>query len=113
MPNPEQGRIVFAEVLDPQGRNSKIRPLVIVSETEEIEAGELFFCVAITGELPKKLPDDCVLLPYSPKTHPRTGLKKKCAAMCSWLVEIRESHIQRYAGTVSASELQDILDRIP
>lgn len=94
MPNPEQGRIVFVEVPDPQGQNIKVRPAVIISETSEIKPGESIVCVAVTGELPKKLTGEWVLLPYSNGGHPRTGLKKKCAAMCSWLIEITEDQIR-------------------
>jgi mRNA-degrading endonuclease toxin of MazEF toxin-antitoxin module len=112
VPEPEQGRIVLAEIHDPQGRNPKIRPLVIVSETEEIRSDQSFLCVAITSTLPRKLPEDCVLLTYHARGHPRTGLKKRCAAVCSWLVEIQEEDIQRFIGEVSPTELDRILDSL-
>ena len=95
---PEQGRIIRAEVLDPQNRNPKQRHLVIVSRNDQIESGKPFWCVAITGTLPQKLTDDYVILPFHPGGRAMTGLTKRCAAMCSWRVEIRESQVVRYVG---------------
>ncbi len=112
MPKPEQGRIVLVEVSDPQDRNAKTRPAVIVSETDEILKGRGIFCVAITGTLPDVLPEDCVLIPYHRSGHPRTGLKKRCAAMCSWLFEIEETHIKKYLGVVPKSKLLEIIERL-
>ncbi|MCI0737650.1 MAG: type II toxin-antitoxin system PemK/MazF family toxin [Gemmataceae bacterium] len=112
MPKPQRGRIIIAELLDPQGRNRKPRPLVIVSPNEEIEASVPFWCVAVTGALPKKPPEGCVLLRYHPKGHPRTGLRKRCAAIPSWLVQVCEEDIVRYLGSVSTSEMNQILSGI-
>jgi mRNA-degrading endonuclease toxin of MazEF toxin-antitoxin module len=74
----ERGHIVATEVLDPQHRNPKVRPVVIVTPTPDIEAGLPCFGVAITGQLPKPLSNEFVLLPFQtgPRGHPRTGLKK-------------------------------------
>ena len=112
MSKPEQGRIVRVETGDPQGRNFKKRPVVIVHPTDEIKPGEPIVCVAITGEISRKVPDDCVLLPYQAGGHPRTGLKKRCAAMCSWFFEITEDQIIEYLGIVPKPHLEAILTRV-
>ncbi len=112
MPKPEQGRIVLVEVNDPQSRNAKTRPAVIVSENDEIIAGRGIFCVAITGTLPDDLPVDCILIPYHRNGHPRTGLKKRCAAMCNWLFEIEETQIKKYLGAVPKDKLLAIIERV-
>jgi mRNA-degrading endonuclease toxin of MazEF toxin-antitoxin module len=109
---PEQGRIVLAEVLDPQNRNPKKRHLVIVSRDDQIEAGKPFWCVAITGTLPRKLPSAYVLLPFHRSGHPRTGLTKRCAAVCSWRLEINESQVIAYVGRVPNDRLEAILKGI-
>ena len=109
MPKPEQGRIILAEVIDPQKHNAKTRPAVIVSRTDEIESEGLIACVAITSMVPDKLPDDCVLLPFDPGGRTRTGLKMRSAAMCSWLFEIAEEKIEKYIGVVPPKQLQEIL----
>lgn len=109
MYQPEQGRIIKARVEDPQNRNPKVRTLLIVTPSEEIDSADTFSCVAITGTLPKKLPDDCVLLRYHNRGHPQTGLTKRCAAMCSWLVELRSNQIISFVGRVSDRELSAVL----
>ena len=109
MPKPEQGRIILVEIYDPQSRNAKTRPAVIVSRTEEIHSEGLIDCVAITSAVPSKLPEDCVLLPFDPDSKSRTGLRLRSAAMCSWLFEISEDQIEKYIGVVSSKKLQEIL----
>jgi mRNA-degrading endonuclease toxin of MazEF toxin-antitoxin module len=110
VPKPEQGCIIEVQIRDPNQQNVKVRPAVIVSETTEIEAEHRILCVAITGTFPTKLPDDCVLLPYHRQGHPRTGLKKRCVAMCTWLFEIEEADIRKYIGRVPDRQLQEILN---
>ena len=109
MPKPEQGRIILVETRDPQNRNAKTRPALIVSRTDEIESEGRIACVAITSAVPDDPPDDCFLLPFSPAGNSRTGLKMRSAAMCSWLFEITEDKIERYLGILSPAKLQEIL----
>jgi hypothetical protein len=85
---PEQGGIVIARVLDPQKRNSKSRPVVIVTPTDQIKPTAPFYGVAITGQLPRPITDDFVLIPYHRDGHVRTGLKKRSAAKCDWLAHV-------------------------
>jgi hypothetical protein len=101
VPKPEQGRIVLVKVPDPQSRNAKTRPAVIVSWTEEIAVDGIIACVAITSAVPDKVPDDCILLPFSPGGKSRTGLKMRSAAMCSWLFQNhrrRHNEIHRHGA---------------
>jgi mRNA-degrading endonuclease toxin of MazEF toxin-antitoxin module len=109
VPKPEQGRIILAEVPDPQNHNPKTRPAVIVSRSDEIQAEGLIACVAITSAVPEKLPADCVLLPFHPGGKSRTGLRKRCAAKCSWLFQIAVEKINKYIGLASPQKLQEIL----
>lgn len=111
MPKPEQGRIILVEVTDPQKRNAKTRPAVIISETKQIESDGRVTCVAITSSIPDRVPDDFVLLPFHPGGKVRTGLRKRSAAMCSWLFEVTEEKIKEYIGLVPIPKLHEILDR--
>ena len=97
---PAQGRIVMAEVLDPQGENPKIRPVVIVTPDDEIKPGSPFVGVAVTGTLPKRLTSEYVPLPYHPDGRARTQLDKKNAAKCDWLVVLSHEQIVDYKGWV-------------
>lgn len=116
MPPPvlKRGQIVLVEVLDPQGRNPKIRPALIVTATEAIKPGEPFQVVAITGQVPRPLPEDCVALPYvnDVRGHPRTLLKKPSVAKCSWLEEVREEDVRECKGVVYGKWLLDVLEKV-
>ena len=106
------GQIVWADVADANG-HSKLRPAVIVTPSDRITAAGPLEVVAVTSQLPLPLPDDYVLLPWHPRGHPRTGLNRKCAAVCSWLARIVPSDIQGVAGIVPGPVLLDIVSRIP
>jgi hypothetical protein len=102
----EQGDIVIVvDLLDPQGRNPKDRACVLVSSAEKIAAGGPLDVVAITTLLPDPLPFDHVPLPWHAGRHPRTGLNKRNAAVCSWLVEVEATRIVRTIGHAPGKHL--------
>lgn len=109
MPKPEQGRIILVEVVDPQDRNAKTRPAVIVSRNDEIQSEGLIACVAVTIAVPDAVPEDCILLPFQPAGKSRTGLRQRSAAMCSWLFEISEDKIIKFLGVTPPTELEKII----
>lgn len=113
MPPLQQGLIVWAVIVDPQGKNPKRRPAVIITSTEEIQRDEPFVVATITSRLVKPIPKDYVELPWHRNGHPKTGLRKRCAVVCSWLVEIRESDIQKAGGIVPATKMLEIVDKLP
>ena len=77
---PERGRIIWAELLDPQGKNKKRRPAVILTSKEEIEAGESIFVVGISRQYYLSTPEQRVELYWkAPDGHPISKLKEKCA----------------------------------
>src|SRR5438270_2289768 len=99
MPGHEYGDIIIVEgLLDPQGRNPKDRACVVVTPSDQIEDGGSLDVVAITSLLPDVLPFDHVPLPWHAQRHPRTGLNKRNAAVCSWLAEVEASRIVRTIG---------------
>jgi hypothetical protein len=83
------GRIIWADVPDSAGRNPKRRPIVVlqhlVRPAKEIEV----VGVAVTGTLPKPLPQDYVTLPWQRDRRVRTLLDKPAAAVCSWVVRLK------------------------
>jgi len=98
-PKLEPGLIVQAEVVDPQGRNPKSRPLVLLMGDEAAPEGSLT-AVAITGTLPKPLSEFHVLLPWHRAGHPMTGLKKRCAAVCNWVIAVQRTAQIQLMGRV-------------
>lgn len=105
------GRIVWAEVADQNGIR-KQRPAIIVSSTADADTSGTLKIVAITSRVPATLPDDHVLLPWHSQGHPRTGLNRRSAAVCSWLSEIAVSDILDVSGMVPGPELLAILTKI-
>jgi mRNA-degrading endonuclease toxin of MazEF toxin-antitoxin module len=79
---PRCGQIIWCDIADANGI-SKSRPAVIVTLDDQIAATGLLEVVAITSKVPDPLPNDHVLLPWHAQGHPRTGLDRKCAAVCS------------------------------
>ncbi len=110
-PKAATGRIVWAEIADSNGIR-KLRPAVIVTPTERIVAGGSVTVVAITSRLNEPLPDDHVVLPWHPQRHARTGLNRRCAAVCTWLAQITESDIKDFAGIVPSTVMTVILGKI-
>ena len=45
-----RGSIIWAIVADPQGRNPKVRPLVVLTSTADIQPAGKVQCVAITSQ---------------------------------------------------------------
>lgn len=105
------GQIVWAELADANGVR-KARPAVVVTPSERITATTPLEVAAITSHLPQPLPADHVLLPWHARGHPRTGLNRKCAAVCSWIARIAPADIQSFAGIVPGAVLLDIMARI-
>ncbi len=109
---PEHGRIVWVEIADPQSRNPKRRPAVILNRTADIAQDTLLEVVGITTRLPRPLPPDHVLLPWARGKHPRTGLSAPCAAVCTWLAVVEPSRVLECAGLVPSKQLEQILIRV-
>ena len=109
-----QGNIVWANVVDQAGRNSKLRPAVVVSEDSDIENGAPVVLVAITSRFSLPLPDSKIELPHRPKPHrhPTTRLYRRSVAVCEWLLTVDKSAIDEVGGKVPSSVMDKILREI-
>ena len=97
--------IVFAEVLDPNGQNPKTRRVVVLTPDIELAAGFPIVVAGVTGTLPSPLTADYVKLPYKnpPGRHPKTGLTKRAAVLCTWIVSITTQDAIGHSGFVPPS----------
>jgi mRNA-degrading endonuclease toxin of MazEF toxin-antitoxin module len=100
------------EVLDPQGRNPKCRPAVIVTPTEEIRPDGDVVLVGITGSLDAAPPETQVALPWQRQGQTRTRLNKPSVAVCTWVFKRPVSSIQAYSGIVPDREMLQILGKL-
>jgi mRNA-degrading endonuclease toxin of MazEF toxin-antitoxin module len=94
--------IVFANIPDPNGQNPKIRRVVVLIPDLALAAGSPIVVAAVTGTLPNPLTADYVKLPYKnpPGRHPKTGLTKEAAVLCTWIVPITTHDIHGRSGFV-------------
>ncbi|SRR5579875_710363 len=112
MPNLCRGRIVRVEVLDPQNRNPKCRPAVIITPTEEIRTEGDVVLVAITGNVNAAPPEMQVPLPWHAQGQAGTRLTKPSVAVCSWVFTSPVSKIQSYGGMIPDRQMLEILDKL-
>jgi hypothetical protein len=94
--------IIFAEVLDPNGQNLKTRRVVVFTPDSALAAGFPIVVAGVTSTLPNPLTADFVKLPYKnpPGRHPKTGLTKEAAVLCTWIVAIASNDIRGRSGFV-------------
>ncbi len=107
----EQGMIVWARVQPPRGP-AKRRPVLIVTPTDEILLDQPMVAVAITTTFPEPPPASHVPLPWYPTGHPMTGLRRRSAAVCDWLVTFRPSDVEAIGGRVPTKPLAEVLARL-
>jgi hypothetical protein len=106
-----RGTVILANVFDPQGRNPKERPLVVVEDFEEGDPG--VFCVAVTSALPNPIPAEYVTLPWHrDRRVSRTGLTARCAAVCTWRVMVTQEQVVARLGQVPNQALLQIVTQI-
>lgn len=107
-----RGRIVWVELLDPQGRNPTCRPAVIVTPDEDIRDDGEVWVVAVSTQLNQAPAEVVVELPWHRGGHSRTKLREPCAAICTWMEKVSVANIRGFAGIVPGRQLLDILSRI-
>jgi mRNA-degrading endonuclease toxin of MazEF toxin-antitoxin module len=110
----QQGRIVWAELLDPQGRNPKRRPAVVLTPTAEIRADGEVVVAALSSQIDQSPADASVELPWQPNGHPRTKLNKRNVVVCTWLVALPVGSIQPgdIGGTVPFAQMARVLETV-
>ena len=108
---PQLGSVVWVELADANGFR-KVRPAVVVSATTDIAAGQPVRVVAITTRLPTPLPDDHVLLPWDRQGKARSGLRRKCAAVATWLAEIPLSDVREIVGFLPPAVIAEVLAKV-
>jgi hypothetical protein len=109
-----QGRIVWTEIADKNGKNKYYRPFIILTPDDEIEdADELFGVVAShTAANLKPPPPYTVALPWQPNGRVGTKLRKPTLALCGWVEHIRPSDVapENIGGIVPPTIIELILD---
>lgn len=108
----QQGRIVWAELLDPQGRNPKRRPAVILTPTAEIHTEGEIVVAALSSQIDQSPADVSVEVPWHLDGHPRTKLNRRNVIVRSWLVTLPIASIQPndIGGLVPFAQMSRVLE---
>lgn len=106
------GDIVWVKIDDERGRNPKLRPVIVVSEQEEIDDGGSVMVIAITTTFDTPLSENQVRIPSHPNRNPITGLSKPCVAVCTWARMVEQGDITRRQGRVTPRALARIVEFI-
>ena len=108
------GRIVWAIRPDPNGQNSKRRPWIILTATDEISDEEPFVAVAVSSQGDIDNSERLVELPWGPGQKSGTKLSRWSAAVCNWFVAIHVGELTEddCGGIVPAKTMIEINKRI-
>ena len=106
-----QGRIVWVELLDPQGRNPKVRPAVVLTSTAEIAATGTIRVAAGTSDVGSVPADEGVTLPWLATGHPTTKLTRPSVAVVTWIADVPASAV-RVAGTVPLKPFLELTAKV-
>jgi mRNA-degrading endonuclease toxin of MazEF toxin-antitoxin module len=111
--SPCQGRIVWVEVPDPQGRNPKKRPAVIVTPTDEIQPDGAVRIVGISTKFEEAPPEVQVALPWDARGTAKTQLRKASwAVFCTWIITVPTASIVECRGLVPPRQLLEIVQKL-
>jgi mRNA-degrading endonuclease toxin of MazEF toxin-antitoxin module len=109
---PCRGRIIWVEITDSHGHNPKCRPAVILTATEEIQPESEVWVVGVSTQADATPAEVSVELPWHRDRHPKTGLRERCVAVCTWLKKMPLRNIVEYAGVVPGKQLLEILRKV-
>lgn len=104
-----QGRVLDIAVTDPCGENKKRRPVVVLTDTNELAVAREFVVAAISTKFSDPLPPACVLLPWSPDGKARSGLTEPCVVKCRWLRRVTREDILSFRGWLPGTVMRDIM----
>lgn len=106
-----QGDIVYANINDGNG-SVKQRPGVVVTPTEDIQAGDPVAVAAITKSIPNPVPPAKIVLPYCPNNSSRTRLTVRCAAVADWISDVVGDEVETKGGYVPEKLMRQIIEQI-
>ena len=104
-----QGQIVLVLLTDPDGKEPKHRPAVVLTSTEELQAADEIVVAAISTVFEPPLPNDWIEIPWSGDGRSRTGLTKPCVVKCHWLKRVRRSDILKTVGHLPPQYLVKVM----
>ncbi|MFO0965479.1 MAG: type II toxin-antitoxin system PemK/MazF family toxin [Gemmataceae bacterium] len=106
------GRLIWTDVVDPQGNPAGEHAAIVLTAKEEHEAGKPIRAVVVSSKLTYAPKEWMVEMPSDPKGHPQTKFRVECAAMCHWIVEVDETRINKYGSIIYGQLLTRVMECI-
>ena len=104
------GRVVWANVPDPQGRNPKSRRCVVISDFDPIAPPAEVTVVYVTSSVNESYADEYVKLKHGPRCL--TSFTKPSAAHCIGVYKLPASEVTPDRGIVEPTFVEAIRQRI-
>ena len=108
-----QGQVVDVNIVDPNGRNPKTRPVVILTATDELADADQFVAAAISTKFDEPLPVDCIRVPWSSDGRAKSGLRKPSVVKCRWLVTLKREDVIAARGHLPSTVMCEIMRMVP
>jgi hypothetical protein len=112
MSQPCHGRVVWVAIPDPQGRNPKRRPAIILTPTDQITPDGDVWVIGITTKFGQAPPEVQTELQYDPRGNCRSGLREQSWAVATWVMQVPVSSIEAYGGTIPGPQMAEIHSKI-
>ena len=109
-PELRRGRVIWASIRDHRGI-PKDRPLIVLTPTDELP-DEVFEVVVVTTTFADPPPEDHIPLPCQPQGRVGTQLRRRSAAVLTWIGEVHPDDVIRLYGDVPVHLMTQILQRI-
>lgn len=112
-----RGKVFWVEDLpDPNGKNPKDRPFLVISNTDSNERDGRATCVALShsAALKSPRPESLIPVPFSPDGRACTSLRKETVAICFWTEILEPDQISnKYdTGFVRNVNLEVIVNKV-
>ncbi|HET6883088.1 MAG TPA: type II toxin-antitoxin system PemK/MazF family toxin [Pirellulales bacterium] len=104
------GRVVWATVPDPQGRNPKSRRCVVISDVDPSDPPNDVTVVYVTSSMNESYADEYVTLKHGPRCL--TSFTKLSAAHCIGVYKLPVSEVTLHPGIVEPTFVEAIRHRI-
>lgn len=102
--------ILVDDVIDPQGNPAGEHTVICLTTKDEYALGSQVEAVVVLSKLHYTTKDCMVIMPSANGGHPQTGFDRKCAAICCWVVKVKEKNILRYGNRIYGSLLRQVLE---
>lgn len=102
--------VVEISIPDPQGRNVKPRPVVVIG-FEDDESTFVFCAISTTFRIP--LSRHQVRLPHDGRGgHPATGLFRESVAVCTWVDVAKKADVIKKWGYLPMKVFKRIVEQV-